>query len=87
MPRRAFATEVIYIASANEPDFAFIRVQATDAEPLSPAHRAAEVGQPIAVVGYPASDGGRNDPDLDEEPFRWRLQCQALCPRSHHRTG
>lgn len=80
MPRRAFATEVIYIASANEPDFAFIRVQATDAEPLALTHRRAEVDQPIAVVGYPASDGGRNDPELMARLFGGVYNVKRFAP-------
>ncbi|NEK35624.1 DNA/RNA non-specific endonuclease [Rhizobium leguminosarum] len=64
-PRRAFASEVLYIAAQHEPDFAFLRVEAIDgAEPVQIATRRSVPGQPVAAVGYPAWDGQRNDPQL-----------------------
>lgn len=69
-PRKAFVTEVLYIAGPREPDIAFMRVQALEgAKPLTLADRRAEVDQPVAAVGYPAWDGDRNDPGLMADLF------------------
>ena len=63
--RRADVLEVLYIAGDKEPDIAFLRVDVRDdVTPLELVSTAVSEGTPIAAVGYPASDGGRNDPEL-----------------------
>jgi endonuclease G, mitochondrial len=63
---RAEVTEVLYIAADHEPDFA--------------ATRRTEPQTPVAVVGYPAEDGDRNDKPLMDEVFRGQYGVKRLAP-------
>lgn len=68
--RRAEVLQVLYIAGLREPDFAFLRVRPlAGIAPLTLARGTVRAGRPIAAVGYPAWDGGRNDPVLMERYF------------------
>lgn len=68
--RRADVLKVLYIADSQEADIAFLKVETNDeVEPLRLLDRAPAPGTPIAVVGYPAKDGGRNDPELMSRLF------------------
>ncbi|MEM8487516.1 MAG: DNA/RNA non-specific endonuclease [Bacteroidota bacterium] len=70
MKRRADVLEVLYIAKAREADIAFLRVETRgDVEPIPLLEWSPSSGAPIAVIGYPAKDGGRNDPALMERLF------------------
>lgn len=62
--------EVLYIASAHEPDFAFLRVSPDHGlTPVELSEIPARADQPIAAIGYPASDRRRNDADLMDDLF------------------
>ncbi|MEO1110360.1 MAG: DNA/RNA non-specific endonuclease [Pseudomonadota bacterium] len=62
--------EVLYMAGPSEPDFAFVRVANPAAiDPIDLAVARAEIDQPIAAVGYPASDPYRNDRHLMDDLF------------------
>jgi endonuclease G len=68
--RRAEVLQVLYIAGLREPDFAFLRVRPrADVAPLTLGRGVVRPGHPVAAVGYPAWDGGRNDPELMERYF------------------
>jgi endonuclease G len=68
--RRADVIGVLYIAGAREPDIAFLKVQTHDElTPLELFTGRVEPGTPIAAIGYPAKDGGRNDPVLMNSLF------------------
>ena len=57
-------TEPLYIASEFEPDMAFFRVEKNAAaQPLVMDEETPNAGLPVAVIGYPAWDGIRNDRD------------------------
>jgi endonuclease G len=80
---RAEVTEVLYIAREPEPDFALLRVaRAADAPklallgggPTPAAHT------PVAVVGYPAADGTRNDRAIMDRIFRGIYEVKRLAP-------
>ncbi|WP_410218022.1 DNA/RNA non-specific endonuclease [Paracoccus sp. (in: a-proteobacteria)] len=80
---RAEVTEVLYIARDHEPDFALLRVArqpvATPLDllggtPLRDRRPA------VAVVGYPAEDGTRNEPALMDQIFRGQYQVKRLAP-------
>jgi endonuclease G len=79
--RRAEVREVLMIAGRDEPDFAFLRVTPIDdVAPLRLAERPVAQGTPIAAVGYPAWDGGRNDPVLMERYFRGVYDVKRVSP-------
>lgn len=79
--RRADILEVLYIAGPREPDIAFLRVEThDDVEPLVLHDRRAEPEQPVAVVGYPASDGMRNNPDLMKKLFQGIYDVKRFAP-------
>jgi len=75
--------EVLYIAADTEPDFALLRVVKQDAAPkldlLGGSHRT-EPHTPVAVVGYPAEDGSRNDRALMDQVFRGQYEVKRLAP-------
>ncbi|PJR08741.1 DNA/RNA non-specific endonuclease [Sinorhizobium meliloti] len=80
---RAEVTEVLYIAADHEPDFALLRVARLDEAPkleLLGGTRRAEPQTPVAVVGYPAEDGDRNDKPLMDEVFRGQYEVKRLAP-------
>lgn len=80
-PRRAFATEVIYVAGSREPDLAFIRVQTVDdTEPLELSSKLGKKDQPVVAVGYPAWDGNRNDARLMAELFGGVYNVKRVSP-------
>lgn len=54
--RSARIREILWIAGPGEPDMAFLRVQAPDAEPIKLAEQTPSEETPVAVVGYPARD-------------------------------
>ncbi len=79
--RRADVVEVLYIAGPREPDFAFLRVdKRDDVSPLEFYTGAIEPERPVATVGYPAWDGGRNDPELMEKLFKGIYNVKRLSP-------
>jgi endonuclease G, mitochondrial len=68
--QRAEVVEILYVAGANEPDFAFLKIVPIDGlEPFEFAGRGARHDEPIAAIGYPAWDGERNDPALMDRLF------------------
>lgn len=80
---RADVTEVLYIARDDEPDFALLRVAPQpDASKLDllGARAKAGLGDPVAVIGYPAEDGDRNDQALMDEVFRGQYQVKRFAP-------
>lgn len=80
---RADVTEVLYIASDNEPDFALLRVAAQPDAPkleLLGARPRIDLGEPVAVIGYPAEDGERNDQALMDQVFRGQYQVKRFAP-------
>lgn len=80
---RANVTEVLYIARDDEPDFALLRVDPLPDAPkldLLGAHAKIEPGTPVAVIGYPAEDGDRNDKALMDRIFRGKYQVKRLAP-------
>ncbi|MEW9612723.1 DNA/RNA non-specific endonuclease [Shinella sp. S4-D37] len=80
---RAEVSDVLYIAADHEPDFALLRVARLDDAPklalLGGTHRT-EPQTPVAVVGYPAEDGDRNDTPLMDEVFRGQYEVKRLAP-------
>ena len=80
---RADVVEVLYIARDDEPDFALLRVA-----PQPDAHKLdllgqrprIDLGDPVAVIGYPAEDGDRNDRALMDEVFRGQYQVKRFAP-------
>jgi endonuclease G, mitochondrial len=68
--RRADVLEILYIAGTGEPDIAFLKVETrSDVTPLDLFTGIVEDETPIAAIGYPAWDGGRNDPQLMNDLF------------------
>lgn len=64
-------TGILYVAGPREPDIAFLTVQSNAAlTPLDLFDGKAQDGLPVAAVGYPAWDGGRNDPELMKRLFK-----------------
>lgn len=79
--RRADVIEILYVAGDGEADIAFLRVEAADnIEPLELDTQRARVGQPVGAVGYPASDGGRNDPALMGDLFGGVYEVKRFSP-------
>jgi endonuclease G, mitochondrial len=79
--RRADVVEVLYVAGPREPDVAFLRVETRDdVEPLELFTGRVADETPVAAVGYPASDGGRNDPQLMAELFGDRYDVKRFSP-------
>lgn len=80
---RADVLEVLYIARDDEPDFALLRVAAQpDAQKLDllGQRQKVELGDPVAVIGYPAEDGDRNDRALMDEVFRGKYEVKRFAP-------
>ena len=79
--RRARVSEILYIAGPGEPDIAFLRVRPdVDVEPLDLFTGRLEADTPIAAIGYPAWDGGRNDPELMQELFKGIYDVKRFAP-------
>ncbi|EPX85130.1 DNA/RNA non-specific endonuclease [Salipiger mucosus] len=79
--RRAEVEEVLYIAQDHEPDFALLRVRRRDeVAPLTLGATAVQEGHPVAVVGYPAEDGDRNEKDLMDRYFGGVYQVKRFAP-------
>lgn len=67
---RAEVLEVLFIAGDREADIAFLRVRPLDGgTPLELSTKRTPNDHPVAVIGYPAKDGTRNDPDLMAKLF------------------
>jgi endonuclease G len=80
---RADVVEVLYIARDDEPDFALLRVVSQPDAPklnLLGARQTISLGDPVAVIGYPAMDGDRNDQALMDEVFRGQYQVKRFAP-------
>ncbi len=80
---RAGVTEVLYIARDDEPDFALLRVdKQVDAPKLDLLGQkpALSENDPVAVIGYPAEDGDRNDQALMDEVFRGEYRVKRFAP-------
>lgn len=80
---RAEVSEVLYIARDEEPDFALLRVASQpDAPKLALLGQRPKIGlgDPVAVIGYPAMDGDRNDQALMDEVFRGQYQVKRFAP-------
>lgn len=81
---RADVVEILYIARDDEPDFALLRVERNDGAPklelLGGDHAPIQAGTPVAVVGYPAEDGDRNDQALMDEVFKGQYQVKRFAP-------
>lgn len=80
---RAEVSEVLYIARDDEPDFALLRVASQpDAPKLALLGQRPKIGlgDPVAVIGYPAMDGDRNDQALMDEVFRGQYQVKRFAP-------
>lgn len=80
---RAEVTEVLYIARDDEPDFALLRVATQPEAPkldLLGQRPKIDFGDPVAVIGYPAEDGDRNDQALMAEVFRGQYRVKRFAP-------
>lgn len=81
---RADVSEVLYIARDDEPDFALLRVERLDEAPeltlLGAKRPKPAAGIPLAVVGYPAEDGDRNDRILMDQVFKGQYEVKRLAP-------
>jgi endonuclease G len=80
---RADVVEVLYIAKENEPDFALLRVvRQPDAQKLDllGERPKIDIGAPVAVIGYPAEDGDRNDKVLMDQVFRGQYEVKRFAP-------
>lgn len=81
---RADVLELLYIAGDNEPDFALLRVERQADSPhlelLGGKRQRVEAGTPVAVVGYPAEDGDRNDRALMDQVFKGQYEVKRLAP-------
>lgn len=79
--RTADVLDVLYVAGPREPDIAFLKVAKRDDLPkLDLASGLAEPDQPVAAIGYPASDPGRNDPDLMNKLFKGVYDVKRFSP-------
>ncbi|MDH3493764.1 MAG: serine protease, partial [Acidobacteriota bacterium] len=79
--RRADVLEVLYIASSQEADIAFLRVEPEgDVEPLELFEGIASEGLPVAAVGYPAEDPKRNDPVIMAKLFGDTYDVKRFAP-------
>ncbi|WP_417721011.1 DNA/RNA non-specific endonuclease [Salipiger sp.] len=78
---RAEVTDIVYVAQDNEPDFALLKVRKLDDVPaLILSKQVMSEGHPVAVVGYPAEDGDRNERDLMEQYFGGIYQVKRFAP-------
>jgi V8-like Glu-specific endopeptidase len=83
---RAFAVkEVLHIEDDDGPDFAFLRVEGTNAgdslsPALPPAAKAPEAEQFIATVGYPAADSRIPEHELMSRLFGDKYNVKRLAP-------
>jgi endonuclease G len=79
--KRAEVTEVLYIAKDHEPDFALLRVvRLDDVAPLTLSRERVVPQMPVAVVGYPAEDGDRNDQAIMDRVFGGIYKVKRLAP-------
>ncbi len=83
--------EVLYIANAREPDFAFLRVDNPGGiAPTTLSSARAAVDQPIAAIGYPAADPYRNNPTLMDQLFDGTYDVKRFSPglcTGYHDSG
>jgi len=86
--RTVEVTGILYVAGPREPDIAFLRVvPRPDLPKLDLSTTPVAPGLPVAAIGYPAWDGGRNDPDLMERLFKGVYNVKRFSPGLVHRTG
>lgn len=79
--KRAEVDEVLYIARDHEPDFALLRVRKLDdVAPLVLSADKVAPGAPVAVIGYPAEDGDRNEKELMDRLFGGVYQVKRFAP-------
>lgn len=78
--RLAVVEEVLYVADYGQPDYAFLRIAKSDFTPLTLQEKAIEVRQPIATIGYPASDGTRNDVNVMQRLFKKIYDVKRFSP-------
>lgn len=79
--KRAEVEEILYIAKDHEPDFALLKVKnLDDTAPLDLSQDNVQAGHPVAVIGYPASDGERNERDLMDELFGGVYEVKRFAP-------
>ncbi len=79
--RRADVDDILYIAGSREPDIAFLKVETRDdIEPLELVTGRVADETPVAAVGYPASDGGRNDPKLMKKLYNNIYNVKRFAP-------
>lgn len=78
---RVDVLDVLYIAEDSQPDIAFLRVENRNGlTPLVLSESPVDPGTPVAAIGYPASDGGRNDPQLMDELFDSTYEVKRFSP-------
>lgn len=81
---RVDVLEVLYIARDDEPDFALLRVERQiEARPLmllGGRDTRIRPGMPVAIVGYPAADGDRNDRALMDRVFKGQYEVKRFAP-------
>lgn len=79
--RILLATEVLYVAPPSGPDIAFLRVVRNgDIDPIPLCARPPRIDRPVAAVGYPARDAGRNDPVLMDRIFKSTYKVKRFSP-------
>lgn len=81
LARQAQVTEILYIAKDHEPDFALLEVRTlAEVPPLQLSATVISEGHPVAVVGYPAEDGDRNERELMSRYFGGVYQVKRFAP-------
>ena len=79
--RRADMVEVLFIAPSRGPDIAILKLDLEDeVDPIELDTRPLEIGSSVAAIGYPASDGGRNDPALMRRLFNDIYDVKRFAP-------
>ena len=79
--RRADVVDVLYITGSKEPDIAFLKVEVrSELTPLELHTSGVEDGMPVATIGYPARDSGRNDPVLMDQLFGGVYEVKRFSP-------
>jgi endonuclease G len=74
-------TGILYVATANEPDIALLRVDRNHRfTPVELQTGQVQRETPIAAVGYPAADPGRNDPQLMSSLFADVYEVKRFSP-------
>ncbi len=78
---RAEVLSVLYIADSREADIAFLEVKTeANIEPIKLLEWVPSSGTPVAAIGYPAKDGGRNDPQLMSRLFGDVYEVKRFAP-------